>query len=54
MIHPNIGVRDREKSEHIIRCQGMRPYLAIEGDWRLIEPSLLRVPDVRRDDLFEG
>jgi hypothetical protein len=31
----------------------VRPHLAIEGDWRLIEPDLLRVPDVRRNDLVE-
>lgn len=54
-------IREREVGHHIIIVRdvnGMRiyirPYLAIEGDWRLIEPGLLRVPDVRRDDLVEG
>src|SRR6266852_839580 len=40
----------------IIKRQGIpsATYLAIEGDWRLIEPGLLRIPDIRRDDLVEG
>jgi hypothetical protein len=61
IIHPNIGVQETETekgccaSSSSSSAKGMRirpadsesPYLAIEGDWRLIKPGLLRVPDVR-------
>lgn len=48
--------RDRERGSayHHHASRAKVPYLAIEGDWRLIEPGLLRIPDVRRDDLVEG
>lgn len=49
---------DRDRKRVSVSSSGVKvcpvPYLAIEGDWRLIEPSLLRIPDVRRDDLVEG
>jgi hypothetical protein len=47
--------RDRERGSayHHHASRAKVPYLAIEGDWRLIEPGLLRIPDVRRDDLVE-
>ena len=42
------------------QCKGQQapkrcapPYLAVECDRRLIKPGLLRVPDVRGDDLVE-
>ena len=44
----------RKTNEYVpLQSPGPFTYLAIEGDWRLIEPGLLRIPDVRRDDLVE-
>ena len=48
------GILGAQKGQRIEQApNNAPPYLAVERDRRLIKPGLLRVPDVRGDDLVE-